>query len=394
MDYIKTFQENRGINERVTAFSPQLPQKIGGGSDGGPDRGTPVPTGARLLDNGDIVFYVYAPGAKSIEVKVGRGRPPVCLSDSGGGRFEGTLKYDPVFAGPHTIHVNVNGIETLNPYFPVWFAMNRPVNYIEVPDPETAQYISLKKGVPHGTVAHEVFFSETINDFLRCYVYTPPGYEKGGEYPVLYLQHGATENETCWVHNGKAPYILDNLLAEGRAEAFIAVMNDGMVKAPTDTGIDSFDGIEQIITLDCREFIEGKYRVNTDKWSRAIAGLSLGSMQASYIGMRHPELYGYIGVFSGFMRRRDNFNTYELSEHLEAVRNYEKFALDYKLFFRSEGDLDRHFDEFLEDDEFCIKYGIDKIPGYVRRVYPGQGHEWGAWRRALYDFAQHVFKWE
>ena len=75
----------------------------------------------------------------------------------------------------------------------------------------------------------------------------------------------------------------------------------GDIKSP----VDSFDGIEQIITEECRAYIENHYRVRRDKWGRAIAGLSLGSMTASYIGFRHPALYSAIGVFSGFLRRRE-----------------------------------------------------------------------------------------
>lgn len=385
MDYIKEFQEDRGIRESVIAFSPQLPQRIDGRE---------VQTGALIQDNGDILFCYYAPGAESVEVETGRDRPVIALQDRGDGVWEGTLPYDPLFAGPHAVQFRLNGIAVLDPYTPIWFAMNRPVNYIEVPDPETADFIALKKHVPHGTVTREIFWSDTIGDFLRCFVYLPAGYEKGGEYPVLYLQHGATENETSWLYNGKAAYILDNLLYERKCVPFLVVMNDGMVKGPTDKTIDSFDAIEQIITTDCRKYIEAHYRTKTDKWNRAIAGLSLGSMQASYIGMRHPELYGSIGVICGFMRRRDTYNTYELSTHLDAVRNSEKFMQDYRLFFRCEGDKERQLHEFLEDDAFCAQYGVDKMPGYHRILYPNQTHEWGVWRRALRDFAQLLFRAE
>lgn len=390
MGYIKEFQENRGIRERALAFSPQLPQKLFSADEWSP--GADVPSGALVQDNGDILFRFYAPGADRVEVEAGHERPPIALQDRGDGVWEGTLPYDPLFAGPHTVQYRLNGVAVLDPYTPIWFSMNRPVNYIEVPDPETAAYIGLRKEVPHGTVARELLWSDAIGAFLRCLVYLPAGYEAGGTYPVLYLQHGATENETSWVYNGKAANILDNLLYEGNCVPFVVVMNDGMVKGPTDKTIDSFDAIEQIITSDCRKHIESRYRVRTDKWNRAIAGLSLGSMQSSYIGMRHPELYGSIGLFSGFLRRRDTYNTYELSTHLEAMRNSAQFTQDYRLFFRSIGGEDRRLNEFLEDDGFCAQYGVDRMPGYHRRVYPHQPHEWGAWRRALKDFAQLVFQ--
>lgn len=222
-------------------------------------------------------------------------------------------------------------------------------------------------------------------------VYTPPEYHKGGEYPVLYLQHGGGENETSWVYSGKMPYIMDNVIAEGKAVPFVVVTNDGLVRMPGDTGINDFDGIEGIITKDCREYIESKYRVRRDKWGRAIAGLSLGSMQASYIGLRHPELYGYIGSFT-YLRCRDKDNTYEGNPHLDMLKDAENFAKEYKLLFRSLGGAEAHMNEFEEDDAFLARYGIDRLPGYIRKIYPGQSHVWNGWRHALYDFAQVVFR--
>ena len=388
MDSISLFQNNRGIKERTMAFSPQLPRVIG---DFRALVKTYLPQDVETLDNGDIVLRYYSEAANEVKVIIGRERE-IELTPIGDGRFEGIIPFEDDLIGPHAITYVVNGIETLNPYAPIWFGRNIPINYIEVPDAEIADDIALND-VPHGSVIHELFYSKAIGDWLRCYVYVPAGYETGDKkYPCLYLQHGATENETTWVYNGKASYIMDNLIAKGKAVPFIVVMNDGMVKAATDKYIDDFDGIEAVITEDCRKFIEGKYRVKTDKWSRALAGLSLGSMQTSYIGMRHPDLYGYLGVFSGFIRRRDTCNTYELSTHLEAVRNPEKFKEDYRVFFRSEGEKDGQFYEFLEDDAFLEQYGIPEMPGYVRKTYPHMAHEWGAWRRALIDFAPLLFK--
>ena len=56
------------------------------------------------------------------------------------------------------------------------------------------------------------------------------------------------------------------------------------------------------------------------------------------------------------------------------------------------GDQDEHFNEFLEDDGFCAEYGINKLECYIRKVYKGRKHDWGCFRRAMYDFAQLVFK--
>ena len=189
-------------------------------------------------------------------------------------------------------------------------------------------------------------------------------------------------------------YITDNLLAAGKCVPFVVVMNNGLLKKEHEKHlVDSFEGLEDIITEECRKLIERRYRVRRDKWGRAIAGLSLGSMTASYIGFRHPELYSAIGIISGFLRRRDHYNTYEQCPYLFTLHDAQKTETEYRLIFRSEGEADRHMHEFIEDDAFCAVGGVDKLPLYVRKTYPNQTHEWGAFRRAYIDFAQYVFQW-
>ena len=218
-------------------------------------------------------------------------------------------------------------------------------------------------------------------------VYTPPGYQKTTEdYPVLYLQHGNTENETCWEYNGRVGYIMDNQIAAGKVKPFIIVMNDGMVRAP---GADQRDhsAFERTLTESCIPFIEKTYRVKTDKWNRAIAGLSMGSAQAFTFGMKHPELFGWIGCFSGSMNMRGN-NT-ELLKH---VMKKEYFAENYKLFFRSVGDAEPGLQRLYDEGKMLDESGVRSLGICIDKIYPYQTHEWGCWRRAIHDFAELVFK--
>ena len=120
-----------------------------------------------------------------------------------------------------------------------------------------------------------------------------------------------------------------------------------------------------------------------------MAGLSMGSMQTSRYGLTHPELFGYLGVFSGFMRY---MGADADQSHLAILDNKELFAESYKVFFRCMGDKDSFIARFLEDDEICLAKGINELENYHRVVYENQFHEFGAWRRALYEFAQLIFK--
>lgn len=342
----------------------------------------PQESGMAVQENGDVLFWLWAPGASEVFVTI-EGRKQE-LKKNADGVFEGVMEYVPGFAGPHSFDFHVDGACLLSPYAPISWHRNRPVNYVDIPDPDT-EYIGIAD-IPHGAVTREIFWSSAMGRWERCLVYTPAGYMNGNEsYPVLYLQHGATENEVTWEYNGRVSSIMDRLIAEGKAKPCIVVMNNGMLSRTGAYG----EAFQDVLLGDCIPYIEKTYRVKTDKWSRAMAGLSMGSIQTSVIGLTHPELFGYLGLFSGFMR---NLMTRESGNvHLEALKDTKAFEEAYRVFFRSIGEKDHFFERFDEDDRICAEAGIDKLPGYTRIVYKDQTHEFGAWRRALYDFAQRIF---
>lgn len=343
-------------------------------------------TGIKILPNGDVQFRVYAPGTKRIEITSKAFE--LEMTKDADGFFTAVLPFDPIKAGPHSFDFIFDGTPLLYPYAPISWHRNRPVNYVDIPDVQTP-YV-LVNDVPHGTVSREIFWSETTGNWERCIVYTPPGYMKGTEeYPVLYLQHGLTENEVTWEYNGRVSSIMDNLIAEGKIVPFIVVMNNGMLSLDDNPAAGSALG--DLLIKDCIPYIEKTYRVKTDKWGRAMAGLSMGSMQTSMYGTTHPELFGYLGLFSGFMC---NFLAgADLTQpHLKALDDTEKFAQEFKVYFRSIGDKDNLIARFLDDDKICAEKGIDRLENYHRVIYENQFHEFGAWRRALYDFAQLIFK--
>ena len=81
--------------------------------------------------------------------------------------------------------------------------------------------------VPHGNLSKVWYNSPTLKMNRRMTIYTPPGYDKGGKYPVLYLLHGAGGDENAWSELGRAAQILDNLIAQGKAKPMIVVMPNG-----------------------------------------------------------------------------------------------------------------------------------------------------------------------
>lgn len=387
---MENIYSNPALFNYASAFTPIVPFSTAKRGE------TPTPEQIMVpieyTEDGGVIVRMFAPGAKDVKVSsfgISTWKFEVEMTNRGNGIFEAELPRDNTIYGNVALSFIVDGSPVINPHIPTEFIMNKIANCIEIPDAGTPDIYL--RDVPHGTISHEIFWSETVKQWVRCTVYLPPCYNDGRDYPVLYLQHGATENETSWVYNGKLPFIMDNNIADGKAVPFIVVMNNGMMRKPGENHINDFDGIEGIITKDCREYIEKKYHVKKDRENRAIAGLSLGSMQALYIGLRNQELYASIGSFT-FLRCRDRDNSYEGNPHLDALKDPEKFWSNHKLLFRSIGSAEDKMNEFIEDDEFLAKYGTDKNPNYHRHIYEGQEHTWNCWRRAYSDFCKVVFR--
>ena len=274
--------------------------------------------------------------------------------------------------------VTVDGEVVLSPYLPIGFGASRPINYIDLPGEGDAFYQPAEGA--HGTVVQHYFASSLTGELETCLVYQPPEYDPNQAYPVLYLQHGLGENEAGWVHQGRANHILDRLIGSGKAKPMLVVMCSGMVQVNGEHNLEIFP---KLLVQDVIPFIERTYCVKTDKWHRAMAGLSMGSMHTSMATLTHPELFGYAGLFSGFLR----FIWKEDQPHLKALDDPQRFAADYRVFFRAMGDADPFFKWFAEDDAILEEKGVQ----VTRRLYTG-GHGWQVWRHCLRDFLPLIFK--
>ena len=150
------------------------------------------------------------------------------------------------------------------------------------------------KDVPHGAVAEVTYYSKSLKRFRRMHVYTPPGYESGeGKYPVFYLLHGASDCDDSWTSVGRAGFILDNLIAAGKAKPMVVVMpagHTGPVHVPRRAAAHGRPRDEFIADFvnDIMPYAEKHYRVYTDRQHRAMAGLSMGGGQTLNIGIPQP----------------------------------------------------------------------------------------------------------
>ena len=302
----------------------------------------------------------------------------------------------PFSTGFHFVQLMLDGTEVLTPLLPIGYGYSRPYNYVSL-DGRGEDFYRLKE-VPHGSVRREYYYSTVTQTWESCLVYTPPEYDAGREreYPVLYLQHGHGENEVGWTTAGKVNFIVDNLLAEHKTVPFLIVMNNGMVQTENEQGkrIVDYQLFSSRLIRDVIPFIEKRFRVKKEKESRAMAGLSMGSIQTCLTGFCHPELFSWLGVFSGFMH--DFIQGSELdmvhrekstNAHLALLEDHERFGREFRLFFRAMGEDDPFWSYFNQDDVLCTEKGIR----HIRKTYPG-GHDWNVWRYCIYDFAQSIFR--
>lgn len=280
----------------------------------------------------------------------------------------------------------VDGTEVEDPGSDIFFS-NGYRTVLEVPSPGEDFY--LPKQVPHGDVREHWFYSRVTGSFRRMFVYTPPSYEKDNStrYPVLYLQHGAGENEVEWTHSGKANFILDNLIAEGKARPMIIVMNNGFATRPGKdgqalTGNARWAAFEEMLINEVIPDIDAFYRTIPNRENRAMAGLSMGGMQTFTVGLTNLNTFSYLGIFSGVPT---NFS--DLLK--DALQQGPAFNQKLKLFWTGSGTDEAAFiNRQKELQELLTKSGIKAQ--YFKS--PNTGHEFQTWRRCLHEFAPLLFR--
>ncbi len=251
-----------------------------------------------IQKDNSVIFRLNAPIATSVKLTgtMNSDFSGLEMTKNDSGIFE--IKIGPLESDMYTYMFVVDGVKTIDPANNV---VVRDGSYIEsrlmVPGGLTDLYDI--KGVPHGNVSAVWYPAPTLGMNRRCMIYTPPGYDKSNDsYPVLYLLHGAGGDEEAWVSRGRANYILDNLIAQGKAEPMIIVIPNGnasATSAPGETplsirleqdkggmasaGAMTGEKIPESIINDLIPFVEANYRVKKNKQNRALAGLSMGGYQ-------------------------------------------------------------------------------------------------------------------
>lgn len=349
-----------------------------------------------------ITCRIHAPNAKAVRLVssdvpgMGFGfGAGVEMTKAENGVWEASV--GPVPAGAYRYNFSVDGLPVVDPRNPTTSERNSSVeSLVSVPGSDASDL----NDVPHGAVAQVMYYSQTLKRPRQMHVYTPPGYEKGeGQYPILYLLHGAMDCDASWSTVGRAGSILDNLIAAGKARPMIVVMPAGHTgafrfgpPASGDRNLDrQIDEFGEDFVKDLRPHVEKNYRLTGDRAHRAIAGLSMGGVQTLNLAFSNLDDYSYIGVYSsgvfgiagGFGGAPPNKGWEE--RHKETLDNAE-LKKGLKLVWFATGKEDFLLKTSTATVDMLREHGFE----VVYRETEGN-HTWLNWRDYLNEFAPLLF---
>ena len=343
----------------------------------------------RVLADNSVMFRVQAPQAQNVQIDLGGTKYDMTKGENGAW----TVTTKPQVPGFHYYNLFIDNVSVADPASRSFYGCSRWSSAIEIPESGMDDFEV--QDVPHGEVNTVYYYSKVEEAWRPLMVYTPAGYNEGKkDYPVVYIQHGGGEDHRGWMEQGRTAQIMDNLIAAGKAVPMIIVSsnsnvqsrNGGMGGGYSWQGMQTFRSelIDNVIP-----FVEKTYRVKKDRKSRAMCGLSMGGGQAFYIGLRDPEVFANVGVFStgmfGGIQGASNFDLEaECPGILTDTKNFNK---QFDVFFLSCGEQDpriehtRNIVRKMQDGGVEVKFNS----------YPGD-HEWQVWRKSLHEFSQYLFK--
>lgn len=361
--------------------------------------GTPAVTNVsgarypRILSDNRVIFRINAPDAQKVQVDLLKKYEMVKDAD---GTWEATT--DPIVEGFHYYSILIDGVAVCDPASQTFYGMGRWASGIEIPEKGVDFY--LPKDVPHGQIRIKNYYSNITKSWRRAFVYTPPGYEEkiNERYPVLYLQHGGGEDETGWPNQGRVDFIMDNLIAEGKAKPMLIVMDRGYAVNPNAPPVNREPGargmlmqntaLTDVFIKEIIPMIDKDFRTVSDREHRAMAGLSMGGFQSFQITMGNLDTFAYVGGFSGAGFIPPGSDITKMYNGIWADPG--SFNKEMKLVYISIGTAEP---ERMYKGVNALHLELEKAG--IKHVYdesPGTSHEWLTWRRSLKQFASLLFK--
>ncbi len=359
----------------------------------------------RIDSTGRVEIRVKAPEATKVKLNFWSG-PKLDMVKQSDGFW--TITTPALVPGFHYYTLSIDGAEVADPNTHAYFGGGRPASGVEVPEPGSTYYSI--QDVPHGQVREVWYNSKVTGTWRHALVYLPPTYDTASKvrYPVLYLQHGGGEDETGWIRQANANFILDNLIAAKSCKPMIVVMAYGYARragqAPPDlTGKpfgspemlkamqDMASAFEDDVTQVLIPYIDSTFRTLPDRDHRAMAGLSMGGMQTFQVTLNHLDLFSYIGGFSGAggMLVLGDRKLDPKTDYNGVFADPSAFAKKVHLLWIGVGTNEP---ERMRAGLLRLHTSLDEAK--IQHVFyesPGTDHEWQTWRRDLKDFAPRLF---
>ncbi len=390
---------------QTPAPAPAAPAVAQGGRGGQPQ--PPAFVSPEVLPDRRITFRLHAPEATAVTFRGGdipaaaRGNGQLTKGENG--VWEMTTA--PVEPGAYRYTFAMNGVSIIDPRNPAVSESNATSwSLVTVPGSDMMDTTR----VPHGAVSAVSYYSTALGRHRRMHVYTPPGYESGRErYPIFYLLHGAGDSDDSWTSVGRAGFILDNLIATGKAKPMVVAMpaghttagGGGRGAAPVPGAPPARDEFAEDFVKDVMPYVEKNYRVIADRAHRAIAGLSMGGSQTLNIAVPHLDKFTYIGVYSsgllGGGRGRGAAATDTPAPPFGAAWETQNSAAlgnaatkkGLKLLWFATGVDDGLMPTTKSTVDLFKKHGFSP----VFKETPG-GHTWLVWRAYLTEFTPQLFQ--
>jgi enterochelin esterase-like enzyme len=382
------------------AGAPPAGAPQGRGAGGG--RGGPAVVSPEVKDDRTVTLRFRAPNAKEVTVigEIDGQEHPMTKGENG----VWSVTLGPLAPDVYNYQFRADGVVAMDPVNPavkLGFGAFPPASMFQIPGDDFAD----ARDVPHGSVRIETYHSKTMGVPRTLWIYTPPGYDRGTtRYPVLYLLHGAGNIESSWMLTGRANYILDNLIAAGKAKPMIIVNPLGYVRqgvnlapekpvaqpaAPAGApggGGGGFGGpgggmFGKDVIDDVIPFIEAKFRTLKDPANRAIGGLSMGGGHTVQISFANPKLFGYVVVMSAGAGNNPEQAYPEFFKSADAINK------QWKLLWIGAGKDDFALPGAKGLDEALTKANIK----HTFKITEGR-HEWVIWRHHLFEVAPQLFK--
>ena len=241
------------------------------------------------------------------------------------------------------------------------------------------------------------YHSSATNQDRRLSVYLPAGYEKSrSKYPVLYLLHGSGGDESAWCELGRAVQILDNLIAQGKAQPMMVVMPNGNMSDDAAPGYGvkgqvrpsipeehRMDGLFEEAFPEIIHFVDTHYRTIRNAKGRAIAGLSMGGYHSYWISLNYPQYFGSVGLFSAVYHHGE-MSSPVYQDELVKLRKLETYNPLYRIYI---GNADFLYSQNVEQRQLLDSLHFD----YTYTESHG-GHQWTNWRHYLSDFVTYLFR--